>query len=818
MGRSVIKMTLRSIRSFFGRYMALFSIILISVAFFSGLKVTKDAMVHAGDRYFTSQNFYDFRLISTIGFSDKEVDLFAAMPEILCAEGVMALEAEAEYEGEENTYQFLSIPEQINQAVLTAGRMPEGEKECLADDSSFTESDIGKKILLADSNTDEVKELFQVEEYTIVGLAKSPLFISSNLSSGSTGGGSLQGFLYLLKEGFASEVYTELSVTLRETAYLYSEEYQEIMDKTKPIVEAALEEAAERRLEELLEEEGLTRELAEQLGIELEEPETYLLGRTENAGYVSFENDTSIVSGIANVFPVFFILVAMLVCITTMTRMIEEERTQIGVLKALGFSGGAITAKYMLYAVSATVLGWGVGFFLGTWGIPQILWVAYRTIYDFTSLPYLFDPVLAALTLLVALAGTMGSTWFSCHRELYEVPATLLRPRTPKAGKRVLLEHITGLWRRLPFLQKVSLRNMFLYKKRFVMMIVGISGCTALLVTGFGAKDSIVSVGEEQYVRTQKYNMEAAFSAGETEEAQKELDQSEYVERYLSYSSESADVLLQGTSRSVQLLVFAQDNLSDYWDLRGIGDATSYMEEGNAFISSQAAEMLGVAEGSVIELRLSERETGQVVVAGIFENFINNYVFLSKETYEKRFGEWEATAACIYSKEDEAEAAVKLRDSASISRVSLLSDSLQTIEESLACLNYVVALLIVFAGILAFIVIYNLTNINLSERTREIATVKVLGFYPKETDSYILRENLIMSALAGLVGLPVGIALHRFVMNQIAVDGLSFLICIEKGHFVIAFLMTLLFALLINLYMHRQIEKIPMAESLKTVE
>ncbi len=818
MGRAVIKMTLRSIRSFFGWYMALFSIILISVAFFSGLKVTKDAMVHAGDRYFKNKNFYDFRMISTLGFLDENVDEFAVMPEISSAEGVMALEAEAEYEGEENTYQFLSIPERINLCTLTAGRMPEKENECLADDSSFTESDIGKNILLTDSNKADVMDLFEVEEYTIVGLAKSPLYISSNLSSGSTGGGSLQGFLYLLLDGFSSDAYTELYVTLKETAYLYSDAYQAQVDKMEPELSEALKEMAERRFEEILEEEGLTRELADQLGIELEEPETYLLGRTENAGYVSFENDTSIVSGIANVFPVFFILVAMLVCITTMTRMIEEERTQIGVLKALGFSGSAITAKYMLYAVSATALGWGVGFFLGTWGIPQILWVAYRTIYDFTSLPYLFDPVLAALTLLVALAGTMGSTWYSCHKELYEVPATLLRPRTPKAGKRVLLEYITFLWRRLPFLQKVSLRNMLLYKKRFVMMIVGISGCTALLVTGFGAKDSIVSVGEEQYVRTQKYNMEAAFSSGEIKEVQEELDQSEYVDRYLFYSSEDIDVRLQDEIRSVQLLVFSQDNLSDYWDLRGIDDTASYMEEGNAFISSQAATMLGAVEGSVIELRLSEKETGQVVVAGIFENYINNYIFLSRQTYENLFGEWEATAACIYSKEDEAEAARQLRDSASISRVSLLSDSLQTIEESLACLNYVVALLIVFAGILAFIVIYNLTNINLSERTREIATVKVLGFYSKETDSYILRENLIMSALAGMVGIPVGIALHRFVMNQIAVDGLNFLIYIAKGHYVIAFLMTILFALLINLYMHRQIEKIPMAESLKTVE
>ena len=817
MGGSVIKLTMRSIRSFFGRYMALFSIIMISVAFFSGLKVTKDAMVDAGNRYFSEQKFYDLRLLSTIGFSGEDVEDFAQLSGISEAEGGIALEVDAVYEGEENAYQFLSFPEKINVPVLEAGRLPQNGEECLADAYVFTEEDIGKSIAIAESNTEEEREFFEKESYTIVGLAKSPLYISSGLGSGSSGG-SLKGFVYLLAEGFASDAYTEVYLLLEEKEYLYSDAYKELVDSLEPDVENMLEDSAAERFEELLLEEGLTRELAEQLGIELTEPETYILKRTENAGYASFENDTSIVSGIANVFPVFFILVAMLVCITTMTRMIEEERTQIGVLKALGFSGSAITAKYMLYAVSATVLGWGMGFFLGTWGIPQIFWIAYRTIYDFTDLPYLFSPILAVLTLFVALAGTMGSTWFSCRRELYDVPAALLRPRTPQAGKRVFLEKITGLWRRLPFLQKVSLRNMFLYKRRFVMMIVGISGCTALLVTGFGARDSIISVGQKQYEQTQKYQMEAVFTAGQEKEAQEELDGSGYVESYLLYSSESIDMLAYGDVQSAQLLAFGEGKLSDYWSLEGVQDMEAYHEEGKAFVSSQAAERLGVTEGSTVELRLPDMNTAQVTVAGVFENYIGNYVLISDKTYADAFGEWKASGACLYADGDESRAAEELRGLEAVGRVSLLSDSLALVEDSLECLNYVVALLIVFAGILAFIVIYNLTNINLSERIREIATVKVLGFYPKETDSYILRENLIMSALAGGIGLPLGVVLHRFVMHMIEVDGMSFMVHIEKSHFVIAFVLTLLFAVLINLYMHRQIERIPMAESLKTVE
>lgn len=809
-------MALRSIKTFFGRYMALLSIILISVAFFAGLKVTTDAMVNAGALYYDGQNFYDFRLISTIGFSDDEVEYFSDREEVSYAEGATALEADAAFEGEENTYQFLLIPEKVNLPVLLAGRMPETKEECLADASVFSENDIGKSITLADSNSSEVLELFETDEYTIVGLARSPLYLSSDLSSGSSGGGSLKGFFYLGREGFAGETYTEIHLTFKEREALYSGEYNDRIDKVKPVIEDALDEAAKERYQDILEEAGLTPELAEQFG--MEEPENYVLTRKENAGYVSFENDTSIISGIANVFPVFFILVAMLVCMTTMTRMIEEERTQIGVLKALGFSGTAITMKYMLYAVSATVIGWGAGFFLGTWGIPQIFWIAYQTVYDFSSLPYLFSPSLAVGTIAAALAGTMGSTWFSCYKELYDVPAALLRPRAPKAGKRVLLERITGLWRRLPFLQKVSLRNMFLYKKRFIMMLVGISGCTALLVTGFGVKDSIISVGYEQYVTTQKYDLEASFPADQAEEAAKELDKSGYVEDYLFFSSESADLLAHGAVQAVQFFAFQDDRLAEFWNLESMENAGDYREKGKALISSQAAKRLGISEGSTVEVRLSDMQTAQVEITGIFENYINNYLFVSDQTYAEAFGEWEADSACIYAAGEEKTAAEELRKLDAIGRVGVLSDSLKVIEDSLACLNYVVALLIVFAGVLAFIVIYNLTNINLSERVREIATVKVLGFYPKETDSYILRENLIMSAIGGLIGLPLGIALHQFVMYMIAVDGMQFQIRIEKINFVIAFVMTIVFAVLINLYMHRQIEKIPMAESLKTVE
>ena len=449
--KALFKMTARTIRSFKGRYMAILLIVAISAGFFAGLKITTDAMLNTGNKYWEEQNFYDFRLFSTLGFTEEDADAFRKLSGVDTAAGTYSLDALMVHNGSDHPFKLYALSETVNVPKLSAGRMPAADSECLADEDRFTREDLGKTISLAGENGPDVADGLAGTEYTIVGLVSSPLHVGLDRGSTDIGNGSVYSFLYLPEANFKSEVYTELNLLLSDTAAIYSPAYDRLIDRHKDDVTALAEERAEKRYQDLLDENHLTAALAEQMGIPA--PETYVLTRKENAGYVSFENDTGILSGVANIFPIFFIMISILVCVTTMTRMVDEERTQIGVLKAMGYRDRTIIAKYLLYAGSAALIGWTLGFFVCTWALPQIFWFAYEAIYGFTTLSYLFSPALAALTLGISLLFILGSTYLSCRKELTSVPAALIRPRAAKSGKRVLLERITPVWRRLGFLQ-----------------------------------------------------------------------------------------------------------------------------------------------------------------------------------------------------------------------------------------------------------------------------------------------------------------------------------------------------------------------------
>lgn len=829
MKTSIIKMTWRSIKTSLGRYMALLLIVALSAGFFAGLKLTKDAMVNTGDNYLTEQNFYDFRLISTLGFCEDDVSAFEALDGVKCAEGMMSVDAIIGYEGANKEFKILSIPENINLVSLTAGRMPEQANECLADADKYTEEDIGTVIKLSKENGEEIEGQLEYTEYTIVGLAESPLYIGIERGTTTVGSGALSGFIYITREAFTGDIYTELNITLEETAYIYSDDYEALIEKYEDDVTALLEERADIRYENILADNGITDEAAQAMGMTREElaeqyglaeADTYVLTRNENAGYVSFENDTSIVSGIANIFPVFFIMIAMLVCMTTMTRMVDEERTQIGVLKAMGFSNGRIVLKYLLYAGSATLIGWTVGFFVCTWGMPKIFWFAYNSMYDFAPLIYLFSPNLAIITLLVSMLGILGSAYFSCRKELLSVPAKLIRPRAAKNGKRILLERLSFIWKRLSFLQKITLRNMFRYKKKLILMIVGISCCTGLLVTAFGVADSMLDVADTQYDEIQKYDLEAAFTDGDKDGIKAALNDMEEVAGYIFCSAQYVDVLGEEEMfNSVNMLCFDDtDKLSDFWNLRSDGEALAYAEKGEILISAKLSEKLSLAVGDTVEIQDAEMNRAELKVAGIFENYIYSYIMISPDTYEAAFGEWTEDTVLIESSENAEELAKSVNEIEGIASVKQLEVTRDVVDNALSCLDYIVLMVVLFSGALAFIVIYNLTNINLAERSREVATVEVLGFRNKETESYVLTENILLSVLAGIVGLPLGILFHKVVMSMVQIDMIMFMVNIKPISYVYALIGTVIFAVIVNLFMKGQIRKINMAESLKAVE
>ena len=559
---------------------------------------------------------------------------------------------------------------------------------------------------------------------------------------------------------------------------------------------------------------------------EIEKPETYVLDRNTNVGYVCLKNDSGVVKGIANVFPVFFFLVAALICMTTMNRMVEEQRTQIGVLKALGFSEGKIMGKYLFYSGSAAISGTLIGYVLGIHFFPLVIITAYGIVYKMGGIYYVSDLPLALVSLTVAVFCSVGTTWLSCHKELKEVAADLMRPKAPKAGKRVFLEHVPFIWKRLKFLQKVSVRNIVRYKKRFFMMVIGISGCTALLVMGFGVRDSVVAVADQQYEEIQLYDIGVTLKAGKMpgEADLKSLDSVLEKENAAGmYAMEKTiDLVTDKGTKSIHMVAVENpDEVGDFISLHTKKqEPIAYPNEGEAVLSKKVAETYAVKKGDTILLRDSDNNEMHLKVTGICENHIYNYVYIAPESYEKQIGDvvFKNVYVRLPDASDIHEVSAALMKADGVTAVTVNSDMLSRISQMMSCMNYIVIIIIICAGALAFIVLYNLNNINITERVREIATIKVLGFYPKETASYVFRENMVLTAIGCGLGLILGKWFHRFVMGEIQIDMVSFNVQINAVSYLFSVLLTMGFAWIVNCMMTGKLERINMAESLKSID
>ena len=866
-GKTAGKLARRSILTQKKRYFAILLIVLLSVGFLSGLKVTKKQMWDAAGRYLAAANMYDYRIYSTLGFSEDDIKELGKVSGIYNAEGEKTADVIFDFAGTGKDYQVLSLPERINIPSLYGGRLPEKDTECLADHRAFSESDIGKTITVSADNDADTRDLLANEEYTIVGLVNSPLFLSSDRGSASGGTGERGGYLYLPADNFTSDYYTGADLVLNPDSAekapdgIFGEEYEDLVEKYQDKVEKEAKALSQSRYESILsrikeaaaaaaaaqgtssqasvsglavseevagkESAASAEEMAasEDVGSAVEEPKVYVLTRDENAGYVSFENDTSIIHSIANIFPLFFIVIALLVCVTTMLRMVEEERGQIGTLKALGYSETAIMGKYLRYALSAAILGWAGGFFVGTYFLPRGFWAAYSTLYDFIGLRYIFDEKLAVVTLLVTALSIGLGTLAACARVLRETPASLIRPKSAKPGRRILLEYCTPVWKRLSFLRKATLRNMLRYKIRMLMMLVGIGCSGALVVTAFGVRDSMAHIGSQQYDGVQIYQLECTIDTDQMSLADivKAVREEKGVTKVLPSFSKSLDVSSkEAVMSSVSLYAFENDaDLSDFWNLSDAsdGEKLSLPKDGSVLVSRRLSEKLGLSEGT----KFTISEGDQTLQAGpAFVNYIGNFILTSQKTAEALFGEASPNTLLVCAKnlsaEQEGSLAEKLGKLDGVSGITRLSESRIKVDRSVACLNYIIWLIIAFAGALSFIVIFNLTNINLEERSREIATVEVLGFTPGEVRFYVLRENLVLSFFAGLLGIPLGILCTHAVMKRILLDTMTFHIVVRPLSCVLSLLITVLFAAIVNVLMRRQIRRIHMAESLKAVE
>lgn len=1098
MNRSIIKLTKREIRSSLGRYLAIFAIIALGAGLFVGLRLSRPDFLETYNNYTNKTNFYDFRLVSTLGLTDEDIAEVKKMDGMKLAEGAVGADFLFNTADEDNLIMMAqSIPENVNQIKLKAGRMPEKANECLADPDMYSKDDIGSTIKLSKDNSEQTFDTFAYDEYTIVGLADSVLYINMERGSSTLGNGSVKGYIYIPADGFSTDYYTDIYVCVESEGYVYSDEYEQstqkyvdglekfmseravirrdaIIDdamsqlddakkqyedgkaqydaakadydagyaeytKKKSDTEAQLEKARkeienaesmmgdtsvidqkqaeldaakaeldkgqaeyERGLQQFnakaklaygavdeqiayyenrisdkqndiaaqnAEIESLNAQLAEaqangdslkvrliewkiktandrisrdnadierynerlevhrqkraEVDAELEpyrkqledakaqldsgyaqiaagqaeldaaremissggaqletakkqyeqgkaeaergfaeaekelasgkaqldaakaeldkgaaeldsaekqikninHADTYVLDRDTNAGYVCFESDTNVVQSVASVFPVFFFLVAALVCLTTMTRMIADQRTQIGIMKALGYSSGAIMGKYMFYSGSATVLGSIFGIAAGSFAFPAIVWFGYGLIYNLSGLTFTMNWPLAAGITAANLLVTLLVTWYCCAKELKCAPADLIRPKAPEAGKRILLERIPVVWNDMSFMQKVSARNIMRYKKRIFMMLLGIGGCTALVLTALGLNDTIQNVVTRQYDDIILYDYEITMAYDMNEEEQEIFfsDAGDDIKDAVFLYRGLAEVSGGDAIKNATLTVTDGKRLYKYIDLSFDGEPIDYPGKNEAAINYNLARQLGGIEvGDEIKLTTSEKKELTVTVSALFDNYVDSFVFISPETCEEQLGEVPEYKSALANAPDGADinrcAEALTHDVDGVRGVTLSVDTKARMSSMMDGLLVVVAAIILCAGLLAFIVLYNLTNINISERIREIATLKVLGFYPNEAAHYVFRENLILTGAGAVFGLGLGVALHAFVMNAIKVDMMYFKPHISFLSFAVSIVITFVFAVIVNAIMRRRIDNIDMAGALKSIE
>ena len=681
-------------------------------------------------------------------------------------------------------------------------------------------AEIEKQIALLEAKAAELDEQIRGVDEGIRKIKDGMVLIDSNLAAAEDGKSQIESGLVQADDGLRQaeqgiarlgEEQKKLDAGRAELAERRSEAEAKFAE-----AEQELEDVREVLLE------------ARQKIDDMEKGESYAVPSTKNAGYSTFDSNSGIVSRVAVVFPVFFFLIAALVVMTTMTRMIDEQRGQVGVLKALGYSDAAIAGKYLFYSGSAAFLGAVAGFFAGCRIFPVVIWKAYTMMYGFSDdIAYVIDVKLGLMSVAAAMICAMGATWAAISPDFKAAPAELIRPKNPPAGRRILLERIGPLWDRISFLYKVSIRNIFRDRKRFLMMVIGISGCTALLIAGAGIGTTVSKIADNQFEEISLYDYTVMFSEDMDAAAQKDF------KRKLDEAGGGADVLFMHQSEvtidtgaedaGVTCIAAPAEDFGRFVDLHRGDEPIAFPSEGEVVIVKRLMRDYGIQPGDGIVIKDGFRKM-KVRVSAVADNYINDMIYMSPETYEQGFGEKAGIrAAYVKLAGGAGEDAVRASATAAagcddVAAVQLSQDVRDSIGSMMKSLDAVTVVIILSAALLAFIVIYNLTNINIIERTREIATIKVLGFRPLEVSTYVFRENLFMTAAAVLLGVPLGRLLLGFAIDNIVVKMLCFETKVSTGDIIQSVVLTFVFVLLVGLAMQKRLRDVSMTESLKSVE
>ncbi len=624
-----------------------------------------------------------------------------------------------------------------------------------------------------------------------------------------------------------SQKQLQNEIQLAETQLAAAQAAAETADETFANEKAAAEKELTKAKYDLNE--------AKDLLASLDTVEWMIQDRDDQPGYTGYGQTADRMAAFAQVFPIFFFLVAALVCLTTMTRMVEEERTQLGTLKALGYSSGSIAAKYLIYAISASLIGSVIGLLLGFYIFPKAIFAAYGIMYELPPCVIRFKWSYAVIGTIISLFATTAASFLACRKELRENPAKLMRPKAPKKGKRILLEKIGFIWSRLNFTSKVTARNLFRNKKRFITTLIGVAGCTALLLTGFGLGDSISAIMDNQFAEGGVCNYDVQIVLSDRysltdgrPEVMNNIENRSEIKSSMMTQMEVIDGTSDRTEDVLEINLLVPENsasLSEFVKLqnRQTGEKVTLGDDG-VIITEKFANQTDTKVGDNITIITADGKEVSVPVSGIVENYTFHYVYMSPALYEKTFGSepsFNYVTAILNDNVDAAQKeslATELMKVSGIDAVAYTTQTIDTFEQIISSLNLVVGIFILAAGALSFVVLYNLSNINLNERVREVATIKVLGFRDNEVSTYIVRENIILTIIGTVLGLILGIFLHGYVVTVAEVDVVMFGRSIEPLSFVFAAILSLVFAAIVNFIMHFKLKKVNMVESLKAVE
>lgn len=784
----LLKNMIRKIKKSFGRYASIFLIIFIGIGFWAGISAASDDIRLSLDKYYKENELMDISITSATGFTKEDKKMVEQVKGV--SKAVLTYSYDL-LDSDGKVVRVNAMENGMNQVQLTKGKIPKTNDQVLADEAKYQ---IGDRITFQSS----VEGILKEKTYTVCGLIKTPLYTKDDYGTTTIGNGQLSSFLYVKKDDFALPVYTQLDLLVKDAAKVafYDAKYQTIVRNVYNKVK--------------------------ELGIK-ESKVWYVTDRNDFYGYKELQDSTYMINKVAIVLPVFFILIVILMTSNTMARMILEERLEMGTMSSLGYHNIPITLTYLGYVLSATVFGSISGFFIGSSTIPIIIQNAFQK-FRMPSLVLAYSYKQFALLLIFAVLLMSLVTIFFCWLELRQIPAHLLRPVPPKKGRTIALERLPFLWKRLNFTWKVTIRNMFRYKQRVFMMIVGVAGCSALLLTGFGLRTSIFGMTQKQFQTIFHYGMYATFEQEITSFSKDEIQNLKEDGVNNPYLIHQGKTQLKKKDKSYDAYLVVSSDSKQFLQYYHLTDTRKNKQvplgENQVVLTERVADLLHVKAKDTIQVKGIDDNIETVKITAVVTNYIGNYIFMDHSTYQNVFSK-DATYNMFLANDKTNNTDLltkKLKKQDNILNVSYQQDLKKQAENGLESLNGVIFLIVLIAVMLSVIVLYNLTSINLSERKREIATLKVLGFTEKEANAYIYREAFFLSALSALIGLLLGKLMHLFVIHTIQSENMMYLTKLSGFDYVWALLILFVVSLMMEAVTYRKIRKIDMIDSLKSVE